>query len=138
MLKNLAVLGSGVLFGLGLIISQMVNPKKVIGFLDITGNWDPSLAFVMLGALVILGVTQHFILKKPKPLLAAQFHQSTKKDIDTRLIVGASLFGLGWGLAGYCPGPALVSIAYGQLEAGLFCLAMFAGMWFFSWLHASK
>lgn len=109
MARVLAALLSGVLFGLGLAISGMTDPKVVIGFLDLFGDFNPALMFVLGGAVGTTLVAFRFVLRRPSPLLAADFQLPTRKDIDARLLTGAGLFGIGWGLAGYCPGPALVS-----------------------------
>ena len=127
--KNIAALGSGLLFGLGLAISQMVNPAKVIGFLDIAGNWDPSLIFVMAGAIAVAFVFFRLILKSPAPKFSPTFHVPNITSIDKTLIIGAGLFGAGWGLVGFCPGPALSSLAYGRIETVIFLVAMFAGFY---------
>src|SRR6266511_1988982 len=100
---------AGVLFGGGLTISQMVNPQKVTDFLDFFGRWDPSLAFVMGGALAVTAVLFRFVLRRPRPLYAWEFHAPTSRTIDARLVGGSTLFGIGWGLAGFCPGPAIAS-----------------------------
>ena len=118
---------SGLLFGLGLTISGMINPAKVIGFLDVTGNWDPSLALVMASGLAVTLPGFHFILKQKRPLFEAKFYLPGKADIDLRLIGGAVLFGIGWGLAGYCPGPAIAALGFGSIEPWLFVAAMFLG-----------
>ena len=115
---------AGLLFGAGLTISQMVNPSKVIAFLDIGGNWDPSLAFVMGGALVVTFIGYKFVLKKPAPLFEEKFRLPTRTDIDGRLIAGAALFGIGWGLAGLCPGPALASLSFAGVNSVIFVAAM--------------
>jgi uncharacterized membrane protein YedE/YeeE len=119
---------SGLLFGLGLIVSQMVNPAKVIGFLDIFGHWDPSLAFVMGGAVALSAAGYALIRRRGHPLLAPRFELPTRRDLDLRLIGGAALFGVGWGLAGLCPGPALVAMMFGPWEIAVFVGAMVAGM----------
>ncbi len=124
---------SGVVFALGLGISGMADPRKVIGFLDITGNWDPTLAFVMAGAVATYYVGQRLILKRPHPVFDSQFHVPTHQEINRPLIAGAALFGVGWGLSGYCPGPALVALATLRPEAGVFVLTMLIGMAFFKW-----
>lgn len=122
---------SGVLFGAGLAISGMTNPAKVHGFLDVFGAWDPSLAFVMGGALAVT-VPGFFILKKRyKPVLAAAFQWPSRQDLDPDLIRGATFFGIGWGLAGFCPGPAIAGLAYGVPEVAIFTLAMLGGMFLF-------
>jgi uncharacterized membrane protein YedE/YeeE len=119
---------SGALFGAGLLISQMTNPSKVLAFLDIFGSWDPSLAFVMGGALLVTLIGYHLVLKREAPLLGGAFSLPTRKDIDARLIGGAALFGVGWGLAGLCPGPALASLFFGGLPVLVFVSAMLASM----------
>ena len=119
---------AGALFGAGLAISQMVNPRKVTDFLDFFGRWDPSLALVMGGALVVTAITFRLILRRPHPLLDAEFHLPQARDLDRQLIGGAALFGVGWGLAGFCPGPAVASLAYGLPASVVFVLAMIAGM----------
>lgn len=115
---------SGLLFGGGLTVSQMVNPSKVISFLDITGNWDPSLAFVMGGALVVTFIGYRVVLKGKTPLFEDRFRLPTRKDIDAPLIAGAALFGIGWGLAGLCPGPALASVSFAGTNALIFTATM--------------
>lgn len=109
MARVLAALLSGVLFGLGLAISGMTDPNVVIGFLDLFGDFNPALMFVLGGAVGTTLIAFRFVLRRPSPLLASDFQLPTRKDIDARLLIGAGLFGIGWGLAGYCPGPALVS-----------------------------
>lgn len=109
MARVFAALLSGVLFGLGLAISGMTDPNVVIGFLDLFGDFNPALMFVLGGAVGTTLIAFRFVLRRPSPLLASDFQLPTRKDIDARLLVGAGLFGIGWGLAGYCPGPALVS-----------------------------
>ncbi|WP_414470933.1 DUF6691 family protein [Microvirga sp. M2] len=119
---------SGLLFGLGLIVSQMVNPAKVLGFLDIFGNWDPSLAFVMGGAVVVSALGYLVARRRGVPVLAPRLEIPTRRDLDPRLIGGAALFGIGWGLVGLCPGPALVGPTFGPAEIFVFVAAMIAGM----------
>ena len=122
---------AGLLFGGGLTISQMVNPAKVIGFLDITGNWDPSLAFVMGGALLVTFIGYRFVLKRQAPLFEDRFRLPTRNDIDVSLIIGAALFGIGWGLAGLCPGPALASVSFAGSNAYIFVGTMLATVFIF-------
>lgn len=122
-------LGIGLLFGLGLVISGMANPAKVLNFLDLAGTWDPSLAFVMGGAVIVTFIGYRLLLKRDRPLLAPKFQLPTRTDIDARLIAGPVLFGIGWGLGGFCPGPALTSIGLGAAGTLGFVPAMFAGMW---------
>jgi len=121
-------LGAGFLFATGLILSQMVNPAKVLNFLDVTGAWDPTLAFVMGGALLITIPVFRLILKRPHPLFAERFYLPTRQDIDVRLITGAATFGIGWGMAGLCPGPAITAIATGLLPVLGFVAAMAVGV----------
>ncbi len=118
----------GLLFGIGLMLSGMTDPGKVIGFLDLFGLWDPSLAFVMIGAITVGFFAFAVAKKRTTSFLGGPLHLPTSKKIDKRLIIGSLLFGAGWGLAGFCPGPALVSMATGQAKATLFVLAMLAGM----------
>jgi uncharacterized membrane protein YedE/YeeE len=117
----------GLLFGLGLTISHMIDPNKIMNFLDIMGNWDPSLALVMLSALITTTIGYRIILKKNRPQLTEKFCLPEKKNIDMQLIVGASLFGIGWGLAGYCPGPAITALGLGIMDAFYFVLGMILG-----------
>lgn len=128
MLRHLSALVSGLIFGLGLIISQMVNPDKVISFLDIFGDWDPSLALVMGAALIVTAVGYRLVWRKPKPLAADQFQVPTNRTIDKKLSIGAVLFGIGWGLVGLCPGPAIAALLIGGLPIIIFLAAMIAGM----------
>ena len=112
---NLVALLSGIIFGLGLALSQMIDPNKVLNFLDVTGNWDPSLAFVMIGALAVTMLSFRFILKRPTPLLDSGFHVSRQVIINRPLLIGAGIFGIGWGMTGYCPGPAISSTTASNL-----------------------
>lgn len=118
---------SGLLFGLGLAMSEMINPARVIGFLDVTGQWDPTLILVMGGALSVTLLTFPFITRKSKPLCADSFSLPTKTQIDARLLLGAELFGVGWGIAGFCPGPAVAALATGSIEVLKFVGAMLVG-----------
>ena len=128
----------GIVFGLGLSVSQMINPQKVLGFLDVAGNWDPSLALVMAGALLIAGVLQIMIFRRPVPLLEPDFHLPKTTAIDTPLVTGAAVFGIGWGLSGFCPGPAISALSSGVPESYVFTADMFAGMCLFQILHGAK
>ena len=123
--------GSGLLFAFGLGLSGMTQPAKVVGFLDFAGNWDPSLAFVMLGAIGVHTVLSRFILHRPTPFFANAFSVPTRNDVDPKLIGGAALFGAGWGLGGFCPGPALTSVGTGSFTVLIFVGAMMAGMGLF-------
>jgi hypothetical protein len=127
--SNMAAFATGALFALGLAVSGMTKPAKVVGFLDLAGAWDPSLALVMAGAVAVHLATQRWIRRRSTPLFDTTFHVPTRKDIDVRLLAGAALFGIGWGLAGYCPGPGLVSAASGVPNALWFVAAMTLGMW---------
>lgn len=118
----------GATFGAGLTLSGMTQPAKVIGFLDVTGNWDPSLAFVMAGAVFVHYFAYRNIRTRTRPLLAERFSIPVPSDVDRRLLAGAALFGVGWGLVGYCPGPALTSLVTGGLEAWVFVICMIVGM----------
>jgi uncharacterized protein len=128
MLSVAIQLGIGLLFGLGLIVSGMVNPAKVLNFLDITGTWDPSLAFVMGGAVIVTFIGYRFVFQRKQPVFDSVFHVPTKQDIDNRLVVGAAIFGIGWGLAGFCPGPAFTALGTGQSGAVIVVIAMIVGM----------
>jgi uncharacterized membrane protein YedE/YeeE len=127
-MKWLTLFLSGLLFALGLGIAGMTQPEKVIAFLDITGNWDPSLIFVMGGAVGINMLLYRLTRRRPCPVYSEQFTHPRHRKINTRLIMGAAIFGAGWGLAGYCPGPALVSTASGTIPILVFVIAMLAGM----------
>ena len=116
----------GLLFGAGMVVSDMINPARVLAFLDVTGAWDPSLAFVMGGALIPMALAWRIQKRMPSPMAAERFALPTARDLDPRLIGGAALFGIGWGIAGYCPGPALANLAHAG-EAIAFVGAMLAG-----------
>lgn len=117
MKTNVTALFCGLLFGIGLSLSHMVNPEKVLNFLDVAGNWDPSLLFVMLGALPVAMLSFRAILKRPGPILAESFQLSSKLSIDATLILGAAIFGVGWGMSGYCPGPAVTGLGLYSFES---------------------
>lgn len=119
---------SGVIFAFGLGLSGMTRPAKVVGFLDFTGNWDPSLACVMIGAILVHALLYRLIRRRPSPLFAPTFAIPTRQDIDLRLVSGAALFGLGWGIGGFCPGPALTALASGHAAVLIFVAAMVMGM----------
>ncbi|MDO9238129.1 MAG: YeeE/YedE family protein [Aquabacterium sp.] len=129
---------SGLVFGLGLILSGMTNPAKVLGYLDLFGQWDPSLALVMAGAIAVGLIGFHGIKKRQTSLLGLPLKMPTASHIDRRLVVGNIMFGIGWGLAGYCPGPALVALGNGQRPAMLFIGAMLLGMVIFDQLEKHK
>jgi uncharacterized membrane protein YedE/YeeE len=121
---------AGAIFGAGLTISQMVSPRKVADFLDFFGRWDPSLALVMGSALTVAAIGFRLILRRPHPWFAPEFHVPGARRIDLRLIGGSALFGIGWGLGGFCPGPAVASLGYGLWQSVLFVAAMLTGMAF--------
>lgn len=127
--QGLAALAAGLLFGIGLPLSGMTRPSKVIGFLDVTGTWDPSLAGVMAGAIAVYAVVNRLVTRRPAPLFAERFALPTRKDVDLRLVAGAATFGVGWGLAGYCPGPGVTSLVTGSAPAAVFVVAMLGAMW---------
>ncbi|WP_262590441.1 DUF6691 family protein [Candidatus Pelagibacter communis] len=137
-MNKLASLLSGIIFGIGLVISEMVNPAKVLGFLDLFGNWDPSLAFVMIGALVVSSPLFHIIKKKEKPLFAEKFNYSNNRTINNQLILGSALFGAGWGLGGLCPGPAITSVALLNIYSVTFVVSMLVGFYFVKTLNLNK
>jgi len=128
-MSKLVSLFCGIIFGIGLVISQMINPAKVLGFLNLFGEWDPSLAFVMIGALIISSPLFHLFKNKEKPIFSSSFSISNKKEIDKELIFGSILFGAGWGLVGLCPGPAITSIALLNVSSAIFVVSMFIGFY---------
>ena len=132
--RTLAALACGLIFGLGLAISGMMNPAKVIGFLDVAGKWDPTLACVMGGALLVTIPSYRGILTRRHPVLADGFSLPTKNSLDAPLIWGSALFGVGWGLVGFCPGPAVTAIGTGLPAVLGFVAAMIAGMALHAWL----
>ena len=128
---------TGLIFGLGLIISGMTNPAKVLGFLDVAGQWDPSLALVMVGAIAVAYFAFRSAASKTSSLLGLPVQIPKKSKIDLRLILGSLVFGVGWGLAGYCPGPGVASLATGYIEPVLFTAAMLVGMVIFALIEGS-
>ena len=137
-MQALAALLSGLVFGLGLIVSGMFNPAKVLGFLDLAGRWDPSLAFVMAGAIAVGLPAFAWARRRKRSLLGAEMQLPTARHIDRRLIAGSLLFGIGWGVAGFCPGPGLVALGAGELKALVFVAAMLAGMGLFEILERRR
>ncbi len=131
-LSILAQFGIGLGFGLGLVIAGMSNPAKVLNFLDLgaipTGGWDPSLAFVMIGAIAVTFTGYKLVLRRPQPLFGEKFHLPSGIEVDARVIVGPAIFGVGWGLAGFCPGPAFTALATGGTAALAFVVSMLVGM----------
>ena len=124
----LVALASGLLFGLGLMVSSMIDPAKVLNFLDVAGSWDPSLAFVMAAAIPVAAIGYTVARRRGRPLVAPAFQGPTATAVDRRLVAGAILFGVGWGLVGYCPGPALAALSLGTSGAWLFVAAMLVGI----------
>lgn len=125
--RNVMALLSGLIFGLGLALSGMTDRHRVLGFLDVAGDWDPTLLFVMGGAVLVTLVTFRFVLRRPRPVLGSRFHLPSKQHVDGPLVAGAVLFGIGWGLAGFCPGPALASLMALTPNPVVFCVALVAG-----------
>jgi uncharacterized protein len=125
---GIAAVGSGSLFGIGLVLSGMTRPEKVVGFLDVGGAWDPSLAFVMGGAIAVHLLAYRWARARKTPLFAARFGIPSRRDIDVKLLLGAGVFGVGWGMGGYCPGPGIVSLASGAAGPFVFVAAMLLGM----------
>jgi len=134
----IAALAAGLIFGIGLIVSGMANPAKVLGFLDVTGNWDPSLALVMVGAIGVGVVAFAIARRRPQSLLQAPMRLPTATDLDARLVLGSLAFGVGWGLVGFCPGPAVVALGTGLPKPIAFVIAMLAGMLVFEWLDRKR
>ncbi len=128
MARILAALAVGLVFGGGIVISGMANPAKVLNFFDIAGSWDPSLALVMGAALGVTALGYRFVLKRPAPLLDTRFHLREKRDIDLPLLGGAAVFGIGWGIAGFCPGGSIPALGLGKVEALVFVCAMVVGL----------
>jgi uncharacterized membrane protein YedE/YeeE len=135
MRENIAGFLAGLIFGLGLAISGMAQPAVVQGFLDIAGAWDPRLIFVMAGGVIVTFIGYRIFLARKKPLWGAKFFVPTGTQIDAPLIGGAAIFGIGWGLSGYCPGPAVVSLASGRVEVIVFVIAMLIGMMIVRWIR---
>lgn len=132
MKQSIAAFGAGLVFAIGLAVGGMTDPLKVISFLDFTGAWDPSLAFVMGGAIAVYAPLFRVLSRRQAPVFDRTFHLPSRRDIDSRLVVGSTLFGIGWGLGGFCPGPALVSLMSFGKSALVFGAAMLAGMGVFA------
>ena len=129
---------AGIVFGIGLAVSRMIDPGKVLAFLDVAGRWDPSLALVMAGALGVASIGFRVTLGRAAPLLGRRFELPRAREIDWPLASGAAFFGVGWGLVGFCPGPAFASLAYGLKESVIFVAAMVAGAWVFRRANAAR
>lgn len=126
----------GVIFGTGIVVSGMANPAKVINFFDVAGTWDPSLAFVMGGALVVAAVGYKLVFLRGRPMFEGKFMLPTARNLDARLIGGSALFGVGWGIAGFCPGGALPALGTGRIEVILFVIAMLGGIFAAKYLQS--
>jgi uncharacterized protein len=126
-MQKFFVLISGMLFGAGLAISAMVNPAKILNFLDLFGQFDPTLIFVMGAGLIVATIGYQLIFKRGKPFFESQFHLPTETGIDAKLVGGAALFGIGWGISGFCPGPAIASLVFGYQQSFIFVAAMIVG-----------
>lgn len=137
MKSTISAWGCGLLFGAGLAISGMVNPEKIIRFVDFTGQWDPSLGLVMVGAVITYGIGFRLSQRSRRPMFADAFQVPTRNDIDPKLVGGAVLFGIGWGLGGICPGPSITALAFGMTEFYVFFAAMVAGSLIFGQTSAS-
>ncbi|WP_175698325.1 DUF6691 family protein [Burkholderia ambifaria] len=129
---------AGLLFSVGLIVSGMANPRKVLGFLDLAGRWDPSLAFVMVGAIGVAVVAFAWAKRRTRSWLGLPIQWPAARTITVRLVAGSAVFGIGWGLAGFCPGPALVSIGLGSVKGIAFVVAMLVGMALFEWIERAR
>ena len=127
MKTHLIAIFSGILFGAGLALSHMIDPNKVLNFLDVTGHWDPSLLFVMIGAVSVAMIAFRFILKRPTPLWSTSFQLPQQKSLDLQLIAGAAIFGIGWGMSGYCPGPSVTGLSLLSSESVIMVFAIYLG-----------
>ena len=128
MISKMTSFVSGMIFGIGLSVSNMINPEKVLGFLDLFGQWDPSLVFVMMGAIIVSAPVFFLFRNKNKPLFADNFAMPTLKSVDKNLIIGSATFGIGWGLVGFCPGPAISSLALLNTYSVFFVLSLLGGI----------
>lgn len=128
MIRTLSALFAGLVFGAGIAISGMANPAKVLSFFDVAGVWDPSLAFVMGGALIVTAIGYHVVLRLPQPLFDRTFHLPSARNIDPALIAGSAVFGVGWGITGFCPGGAIPALGLGEADALLFVGSMLGGI----------
>ncbi len=133
MKQNLIALLSGLLFGFGLSLSQMIDRDRVLGFLDVSGDWDPTLLFVLGGAVGVTVIAFPFVLRLPHPFFTGKFYLPTRKDIDLPLVLGAAIFGIGWGIAGYCPGPSITALVLGIPNPVLFLIALIIGSLGYQW-----
>ena len=136
MLMMITALGAGSIFGAGLALAGMLNPAKVVGFLDIFGMWDPSLGLVMAGGILVTGTGYYFVMKRNRPVFDARFDLPSSNNIDRPLIIGSAIFGIGWGLAGYCPGPVLASLLLQPADMLPFLVTLLAGAFVGRWLRS--
>jgi uncharacterized protein len=137
-MKTLSALLAGLVFGIGLIVSGMSDPAKVLGFLDLAGPWDPSLALVMAGAIAVGVVAFVIAARRSHSWLGVEMALPTARNVDRRLVAGSLVFGIGWGVAGFCPGPGLVALGMGEAKALIFVAAMLAGMGIFEWIERRR
>ncbi|MGI6244545.1 MAG: DUF6691 family protein [Pseudochelatococcus sp.] len=128
MIRRLSALAIGLIFGSGIVLGGMINPAKVLNFFDFAGHWDPSLAFVMGGALTVTAIGYFFILKRPAPVFDVRFHLPTRREVDLPLVAGSAVFGIGWGITGFCPGGSIPALGLGEGEAFVFVGAMILGI----------
>lgn len=136
--QDFLALVAGIIFGIGLGFSQMIDRQRVLGFLDLAGIWDPTLLFVLIGAVAFTIVSFRFVLRRKAPLWEEKFFVPSRNDIDKKLLIGSALFGIGWGVCGYCPGPGITALALGSWNPVLFVLALIAGMFTFKVYEASE
>lgn len=136
--QGLVALLAGLLFGVGLVVGGMTVPANVIGFLDVTGDWRPALMFVMVGAIAVHAIVYRWVKGRPSPLFAEKFALPTRRDLDARLLAGAAIFGVGWGLGGYCPGPGITALASGSAPAIVFVASMLGTMWLTAMVERSR
>lgn len=137
-MAGLSALLSGLVFGLGLIVAGMANPEKILGFLDLAGAWNPSLALVMVGAIGVGIIAFTIAKRRSRTLLGLPMQIPSAHHLDRRLILGSLVFGVGWGIAGFCPGPAIVAVGAGEMKAVIFVAAMLVGMGIYEWLTQAK
>ena len=136
--QDFLALAAGTVFGIGLGLSQMIDRQRVLGFLDLAGIWDPTLLFVLIGAVAFTIVSFRFVLRRKAPLWEEKFFVPSRNNIDKKLLIGSALFGIGWGLSGYCPGPGITALVLGSWNPVLFVLALIAGMFTFKFYEASE
>lgn len=136
--QDLLALLSGTIFGIGLSLSQMIDRQRVLGFLDLAGSWDSTLLFVLAGAVAFTVIAFRFVLQRKEPLWGDKFFLPSRTDVDRRLVLGSAMFGVGWGISGYCPGPGITALVLGSWNPVLFVLALIAGMFAFNRYEASR